>query len=129
MKKKLVLIIGVLAMILVIGIYLLQVPKYNADQVKSMTLITLPSPPQCKTITDQKDIETCLNYIDSLSLVPAINTGKGWWFMIKIDQYTTISFLDEYVSFNGKTFKIKNRDYKDSLRALYKSMIYEEKAW
>lgn len=129
MKKRLALLIGLLVVILIAGLFYWTVPDYNADRVKSLTMITLPSPPQYKTITEQKDIKACLDYLTSLDLVPAINFGKGWWFMIKIDQYTTISFIGEYVSFNGRTFKIKDPDYEEALRTLYRSMNYEEKAW
>lgn len=128
-KSRLALIIGLLALILIVGLFYWAAPIYKADQVKSLTMITLPSPPQYKTVTDQKDIEVCLDYLDSLDLAPAINFGKGWWFMIKIDSNTTISFIGEYVSFNGRTFKVKNPDYEDTLRALYQSMNYDEKAW
>ena len=129
MKKRLALVIGLLGVILIAGLFYWTVPDYNADRVKSLTMITLPSPPQYKTITEQKDIKACLDYLTSLDLVPAINFGKGWWFMIKIDQYTTISFIGEYVSFNGRTFKIKDSNYEEALRTLYRSMNYEEKAW
>ncbi len=129
MKKRLALVIGFLGVLLMVGLFFWTVPDYDAGQVKSLTLITLPSPPQYKTVTEQKDIKTCLDYIDSLDLVPAINFGKGWWFMIKIDRNTTISFIGEYVSFNGRTFKIKDPNYEEALRNLYHSLNYEEKAW
>ncbi len=128
-KSRLILTIGLLTMILMAGLFYWSAPNYKAEQVKSLTMITLPSPPHYKIVTEQKDIKACLDYLDSLELSPAINFGKGWWFMIKIDRYTTISFIGDYVSFSGRTFKIKASDYEDTLRALYQSMNYEEKAW
>ncbi len=129
MKKRLALVIGLLGVFLIIGLFYWTAPNYDPDQVKSLTMITLPSPPQYKTVTEQKDISTCLEYLDSLDLTPAVNFGKGWWFMMKINQNTTVTFIGDYVSFNGRTFKIKDPDYEETLRTLYQSMNYEEKAW
>lgn len=129
MKRKLALVIGLLVVILLVGLFYWTVPDHDADQVKSMTLITLPSPPQYKTVTEQKDIKACLDYLNSLDLAPAVNFGKGWWFMIKTDRNTTISFIGKYVSINGRTFKIKTSNYEEALRTLYRSMNYEEYDW
>ncbi len=130
MKKGwIALIVGILGIVMIIGLYYWTAPNYAADTVKSMTLVTLPSPPKYKTITERDDIEACLDYLHSLKKSPAFDFGKGWWFMIRINSNTTISFSGEYVSFDGRTYKIKDPEYEDTLRALYDNMKYEEKAW
>lgn len=94
-----------------------------------MTLITLPSPPKYKTVDDKKDIKKCLDYLNSLELTPVISNGKGWWFMIKIDNSSTITFEGQHVSFDGRTYRIRNSDYASTLRSLYSSLNYEEGDW
>lgn len=131
MKKMKYIFIGLaLTFILAIGIYaLLMPPKFDVDNMKTVTLITLPSPPKSKIVNDTKDIKKCVDYINSLTLSPAIYNKKGWWFEMKIDGKTTITFYDQYVSINGIFYKIKNKDYEAQLRDLYNSLNYKEGDW
>ena len=131
MKKMKYFFIGLaLALILAIGIYaLLRPPKFDSDNMKTVTLITLPSPPKYKTVNDKKDIKKCVDYINSLTLSPAIYNRKGWWFEIKMDEKTTLTFYGQYVSINGIFYKIKDKDYEAELRNLYNGLNYKEGDW
>ena len=128
--KKYIIVGIIFTFIIFICIFLFtRVPKLDIDNVDTLTLITLPSPPKYKDISDRKDMKTWIDYINSLDLSPTINFDKGWWFMIKINEDTTISFLSDFVHYNNRAYKINNPDYENTLKSLYDSMDYEEKDW
>lgn len=130
MKKKYFVMGIMIVFVLVLGYYLfLKPPKYNADDIKTVTLITLPSPPKYKTVDDKKDVKKCVDYINSLELSPTVFTGKGWWFQIKIDEKYTLSFMDKYVLINERAYKIHNSDYDSALRTLYSNLNAKEGDW
>lgn len=91
-KRRIVItgaIIAVLAGILVLAFA--TIPKLDASRIDRLTITALPSPPQQKVLTDQKDIQKVVDAFNSLSLVPCIPignpAGSSVWFDTEGDRY------------------------------------------
>ena len=130
MKVKVAVIVVSITIMVILGIYFwMKVPEYTVTNINTVTLISFPSPPKYKTVNNYNDITKCVEVINSLNLTPTISTVKGWWFMIKIDDHTTITFVGDLMKINGRVYKINNLDFSARLNDLYESMNYPEYEW
>ena len=128
MKKASVIII--LIAVVIITVILLKGPSdIHIASEDTVTLITLPSPPKFKTVNNEEDIAPLINYINSLDTTPVISTGKGWWFMIKINDYSVINFVGDVMKINGMSYKVKDKNYASTIKGMYENLDYPEDDW
>ncbi|GAB6109372.1 hypothetical protein [Fusibacter bizertensis] len=71
----------ILILILIFGYYKFTTlhMHYNSNKISMVSMVTLPSPPKLKEITDPIDIQKIISEINGLSLKHHIFNGeKGW---------------------------------------------------
>lgn len=98
-----------------------------------MTIVTMPSPPKCKTTGDTAKINKVMNVLSEIEKAPTDNDDdiNGWFFMIKlsVDGKTfTYTVGNVFTDSNGTQYTVKNYDeIKDKLTEIYTEIDAEEK--
>lgn len=91
--KRRTIIFGIVLAVLVGAVILsfATVPKLDASRIDRLTITTLPSPPQQKVLTDQKNIQKVVDAFNHLSLVPYLPignpVGSSVWFDTEGNRY------------------------------------------
>ncbi len=127
MKK--VLIFGVIVSFLVVLVimYLHHIPIPTENMPTSVNIITLPSPPHNKVITDFDNIDLVFKMIKSSDLKPIFYSEKGWQIRL-IYRGGDISMIEDKISINGRWFKANN-NISSIFKDFYLNLDYEEKLW
>ncbi|MCB2307392.1 hypothetical protein LGL08_09565 [Clostridium estertheticum] len=103
--------------------------KFNINDVDTLKIITLPSPPKEKTITKKEDIKKVINLIISIKKEPIKQKEdiKGWSIWIETDgkEKHSICFFGEKVEIDNLWYKINNNDI-DKIKNLYRELDYKE---
>jgi len=136
MKKKRIIIV-VIAAILVLfcigGFFLVQPPKLSADHISRIELISLPSPPKKKVITQKEDIQKFVSVFNELNLTPRIPisnpAGTSVWINTYGEQQTyQITMTSSIVQINGLSYRC-NEDAAQKMRELYRTFSYPEESY
>lgn len=102
--------------------------KIDPSNIDSAAITALPSPPQVKTITEEKDIESIISFVNSINKRIGFQGGeKGWEFLIEMKgrkQYS-FTFIGNRMRINKIWYKI-DKDELKKLRELYNEMDYKE---
>ncbi|MCA0386772.1 MAG: hypothetical protein LCH34_14570 [Firmicutes bacterium] len=125
--------IGLLLLIILtaaITYYLVEIPipKILPEKV---TMVTLPSPPMAKEITDPETIQTLFTLIEEAKLKPDIRSmmvsEKGYQLRI-VYSGGELTFLGDRMTYMGRHFVVENTLRQD-LMDLYHQSTAEEKPW
>lgn len=131
MKRKKLIFTVLLAVAVLIGLFFyIQTPKLESGKITQLTISSLPSPPQQKTITKQEDIQKFVNYFNNLRLYPRLSinvpTGASVWVKTSGELYThQITIIGNIVQFDHRTYQT-NQDVAAELRIIYQSFNYPE---
>ncbi len=129
MKKFICLILCLCMSVLFIGC-----DNENSENTvfeQKLTLVTMPSPPKCKTTDSISDINKVLNVLGEIEKAP-IDDGVngGWYFMIKLTvDKSTVNYTvgDVFTDADGKQYNVENWDYiKEKLSDIYAEIDTEE---
>jgi hypothetical protein len=106
--------------------------KINVNDVDSLIIITLPSPPKEKTITKKEDIKKVIDLINSIKK-EKINQKEfiaGWSIWIKTNgkEKHSISFFGGKVEIDNSWYKIDNTDI-DKVKNLYNKLDYKGESY
>ena len=99
---------------------------------QKLTLVTMPSPPKCKTTDNLSTINKVLNVLGEIEKTPidGDKAAGGWYFMIKLTvDGTTVNYTvgNIFTDADGKQYNVENWDYiKDKLTEIYNEMDEEE---
>lgn len=104
-------------------------PEHNTYTGVKFTM--MPSPPKQKIITSAHDIQTILEFIETIKKDAVTNSNNddtnGW--EVKIDftgeKEQTVSFLGNQMNYNGQIYLI-NESIISQLQTLYDSLGYPE---
>lgn len=88
--KRLFIFITIVCVFVLIYTYLHHIPIPSKHLPSSVTIITLPSPPHYKTITDTENIDWIFTSIKDSDLKPIINNEKGWQVSLKYNGGTIV---------------------------------------
>lgn len=125
--------IGLLLLIILtaaITYYLVEIPipKILPEKV---TMVTLPSPPMAKEITDPETIQTLFTLIEEAKRKPDIRSmmvsEKGYQLRI-IYSGGEVTFLGDRMAFKGRHFVV-DITLLQNLTELYHQSTAEEKPW
>lgn len=125
--KRLFIFITVVCVFAFIYTYLHHIPIPTKNLPSSVTIITLPSPPHYKTITDTENIDWIYTSIKDSDLKPIINNEKGWQVSLKYNG-GTIVMLENKIEINGRWFKA-NSNISSKFKDFYKELDYKEELW
>ena len=104
------------------------IPKILPEKV---TMVTLPSPPMAKEITDPETIQTLFTLIEEAKLKPDIRSmmvsEKGYQLRI-VYSGGELTFLGDRMTYMGRHFVVENTLRQD-LMDLYHQSTAEEKPW
>lgn len=98
---------------------------------QKLTLVTMPSPPKCKTTDSISDINKVLNVLGEIEKTP-IDDGVngGWYFMIKLTvDGSTVNYTvgGVFTDADGKQYNVENWEYiKERLTDIYVEIDAEE---
>jgi len=129
MKHKKRIVVVMLAVALAVGAFFyFQTPKLESEKTSQLTIASLPSPPQQKTITKPEDIQKFVNYFNDLSLYPRLSisvpVGASVWIKTYGELYThQITITGSIVQFDYRTYQA-NHDIAAELREMYQSFDY-----
>lgn len=105
--------------------------KINVNNIDSLTIITLPSPPKEKTITKKEDIKKVMEVVN-LSKKEKIkqDNTKGWTLSINTSgqEKHSITFSGGKVVIDNLSYKIDNADI-DKVKDLYNKLDYKEQSY
>lgn len=128
MKKKKVIIFMIAAILVLFcigGFLLIQPPKLNADSIRQIEFISLPSPPKKKIITQKEDIQKIVSVFNELNLTPRIPisnpAGTSVWINTSGEQQTyQITMTASIVQINALSYRC-NEDAAEKMRILYRN--------
>ena len=128
-KKIIILVTSIILSVLVYR-YLTTIPKLNTENIKDITIITLPSPPKVKTVNRKEDIKEFVNYYNTISGKPLLYKFflgfKGWEVMVNINNGShTLRFIGNELEVDGRWFLIDSK-VKEQIIYLYNKFEYEE---
>lgn len=125
--------IGLLLLIILtaaITYYLVEIP-IPKNLPEKVTMVTLPSPPMTKVITDPETIQTLFTLIEEAKRKPDIRSmivsEKGYQLRI-IYSGGEVTFLGDRMAFKGRHFVVENTLRQDLMDLYYQSLA-EEKPW
>lgn len=133
MKKIVCMVLCVFMLLSFIGCSIEENNSANINFEQLMTIVTMPSPPKCKTTGDTAKINKVMNVLSEIEKVPIDNDDdiNGWFFMIKlsVDGKTfTYTVGNVFTDSNGTQYTVKNYDeIKDKLTEIYTEIDAEEK--
>lgn len=129
-RKKWILILLLAVVVFSALVFYVQPPKLDSGKITQLTISSLPSPPQQKTITKQEDIQKLVNYFNDLRLFPRLSTGvpagTSVWVKTSGELYThQITITGNVVQFDHRSYQT-NQDVAAELRMMYQSFNYPE---
>lgn len=133
MKKIVCMVLCVFMLLSFIGCSMAETNSANANFEQQMTIVTMPSPPKCKTTSDATKINKVMNVLSEIEKAPTDNDGVikgGWFFMIKlaVDGNTfTYTVGNVFTDSNGTQYTVTNYDeIKEKLTEIYTEIDAEE---
>lgn len=133
MKKIVCMVLCVFMLLSFIGCSMAETNSANANFEQQMTIVTMPSPPKCKTTSDTAKINKVMNVLSEIEKEPTDNDGVikgGWFFMIKlsVDGNTfTYTVGNVFTDSNGTQYTVTNYDeIKEKLTEIYTEIDAEE---
>lgn len=132
MRKWSKIILIIVAVVVVASItvsFITYCPRFSSGGVQQIEMITLPSPPKEKTVTQKEDIIALLNYINKTAKHPKLYFGlSGWQMYIKFNQ----SNVEHRITLSGNIMNVDGRWYTvdknvlPTLEKRYKEFEYSE---
>lgn len=128
--KKIIILLFISILIILVVKYISTKPTLHEENIKSITIATLPSPPKVKKITRKEDIAKFVNYYNQIKGKPlilrAFQSQKGWELLIKIDDGThTLTLIGNEIEVDGHWFVVDD-EVKENVKKLYNDFDYEE---
>jgi hypothetical protein len=108
MRIKLISIIAILLIIFLIIFIIFFQPKLSTNNIQFMTITSLPSPPQTKTVNNKEDIKAFVDLFNSIKLHPALDFSKGWIIKIDINNTKTILISQGRIVINNISYHANN---------------------
>lgn len=133
MKKIVCMVLCVFMLLSFIGCSIEETNSANINFEQLMTIVTMPSPPKCKTTGDTAKINKVMNVLSEIEKAPTDNDDdiNGCFFMIKLSvdgktfKYTVGNVFTDS---NGTQYTVKNyEEIKDKLTEIYTEIDAEEK--
>lgn len=134
MKKVLCLIMCVTMLLMIFGCKG-EVTNNNSNLDKqfsqTMTLVTMPSPPKCKTTTDMTVINEVLNVLGEIEKGKMLtDVNGGWHYMIKLNVDGTeliYSVGGVFTDADGRQYEVLNSEkIKEKLNKIYVQLDVQE---
>ncbi|MDF2506076.1 hypothetical protein [Clostridium sp.] len=103
----------------------------NVNDIDSLTIITLPSPPKEKTITKKEDIKKVMDVVNSIKKEKMKQDDTmGWILSIHTSgkEKHSITFSGGKVVIDNLSYKINNTDI-DKVKNLYNKLDYKEESY
>ena len=130
-RNKVILLI-VIALCIVLGCILLQPPKLSANQINQIKMVSLPSPPKEKVITNNGDINKFVSTFNELHLSPRLSistpAGTSVWIITSGNQNLRITMTGNIVQIGIRSYWC-DMDAAEKMRTLYQSYPYPEKEY
>ncbi len=98
---------------------------YNSSKIELISMVTLPSPPNIKEITDPLDIEKIIVELNNLSLKRKIFSGEKGWQMLLNFNGNEVIIMNNSIKIN-RFWYTTDKDLFQIFKAYYDKFDYAE---
>lgn len=129
MKKisKIFILIILVFLFILISTYILKAPIPLHNLPTSVSIVTLPSPPHFKIVTDSENIDLIFSMINESDLKPIFFNEKGWQIRL-IYKGGDIAIIENKIRINGRWYKANN-DISLKFNDFYLNLDLKEELW